>query len=525
MPEDGRLYVTGRHPQRAVALAQGREQARADAGENGPVFGEGVDVPVGDAAMQMRLDVLQILRLSAVNVAGQVEVEIVFGIADLRQRHHAGIARDFGLSGEGVHDLVDVLFAKPVLIAVLDEPFGGVDEEDAFAGGGVLFVQHDDAGGDAGAVEEVGWKADDCFDQAAGEQVLADDGLRVAAKKDAMRKNARSFAGGLERADDVQEIGVVALFGGRDAVRIEAVERVVVGIESGAPAFVGKGRVGDDVVEGLEGVAVFEEGVGEGVALFDFGFGMVVEDHVHVGQTGGGGVFFLTVEGDLHVPAVAGLVADFEQERTGAAGGVVDGGVAGDGGVPDAEDAGHDARDFGGGVELALALAAFGGEVAHEVLVGVAQNIVPIGAVFGEVEGGIFKDGDEVGEAVHHFLAGAQLCGVVEVRHVGEPVLLRERAKDAFVDLVTNVGLALEGDHVLEAGSFRDGDERVVAAGVLVADVFDEEEHEHVVLVLAGVHASAEFVTGGPEGGIEFGFFDGHRGERGMWGEVSESDV
>jgi len=130
----------------------------------------------------MRLDVLQILRPCAVDVAGQVEVEIVLGIADLRQRHHAGIARRVGLSGKGVHELVDVLFAKPVLGAVLDEPIGGVDEEDAFAGSGVLFIQHDDAGGNAGPVEEVGGKPDDRFDQAAGEQVLADDGLRVAAK-------------------------------------------------------------------------------------------------------------------------------------------------------------------------------------------------------------------------------------------------------------------------------------------------------------------------------------------------------
>ena len=357
--------------------------------------------------MKVRLDVLQILRLCAVDVAGQVEIEIVLGIADLRQRHHAGIARKVGLSGEGVHELVNVLFAETVLGAVLDEPFGGVDEEDAFAGGGVLFVQHDDAGGNAGPVEEVGWKADDRFDHAAGEQVLADDGLRVAAKEDPMRENARAFAGGLERAHDVQQIGVVALFGGWDAVRIEAVEGVVVGIEAGAPAFVGKGGVGDDVVEGLEGVAVFEERVGEGVALFDFGFGMVVEDHVHVSQTGGGGVFLLTVEGDLHVPAVAGLVADFEQERAGPAGRIVNGGVAGDGSVPDTEDASDDARDFGWGVELAFALAAFGGEVAHQVLVGVAQNIVPVGAVFGEVEGRILKDGDKIGEAVHHFLTGA----------------------------------------------------------------------------------------------------------------------
>ena len=46
---------------------------------------------------------------------------------------------------------------------------------------------------------------------------------------------------------------------------------------------------------------------------------------------------------------------------------------------------GDDAADLGGGVELALALAALGGEVAHEVLVGIAQEIVVmVGAVLRE---------------------------------------------------------------------------------------------------------------------------------------------
>ena len=73
---------------------------------------------------------------------------------------------DFELAGEGVHDLVDVLGAQAVLVAVLDEALGGVDHEDALAGRGVFLVQHDDAGGDAGAVEQVGRQADDALDVA-----------------------------------------------------------------------------------------------------------------------------------------------------------------------------------------------------------------------------------------------------------------------------------------------------------------------------------------------------------------------
>jgi hypothetical protein len=93
----------------------------------------------------------------------------------------------------------------------------------------------------------------------------------------------------------------------------------------------------------------------------------------------GGGVLFLPVEGDLD----SGLVADLQEQGAGAAGGVVDGGGGG-GRIADADDLGHDAADFGGGVELALALAAFGGEVAHEVFVGVAKDVVAVGAVLTE---------------------------------------------------------------------------------------------------------------------------------------------
>ena len=77
--------------------------------------------------------------------------------------------------------------------------------------------------------------------------------------------------------------------------------------------------------------------------------------------------------------------------------------------VADADDLRDDAADFGGGVELALALAALGGEVPHEVFVGIAQDVVALGAVLGEVEGLVLEDGDEVGEPLHHLLAAAEL--------------------------------------------------------------------------------------------------------------------
>ena len=60
----------------------------------------------------------------------------------------------------------------------------------------------------------------------------------------------------------------------------------------------------------------------------------------------------------------------------------------------------------------------------------ISSAVVAVGAVFGEVEGFVFEDGDEVGEAVHLVFAVAEFGGVVEVRHVGQFVGLDERGDD-----------------------------------------------------------------------------------------------
>ena len=103
-----------------------------------------------------------------------------------------------------------------------------------------------------------------------------------------MREDARALAGALERADDVQEVGVVTLLGWRDAVGLEALPWIVLGIETGAPAFIAERRIGGCIVKGLERVAVEEQRVGKGVALLDLGGGIVMQDHVHAGETGCG---------------------------------------------------------------------------------------------------------------------------------------------------------------------------------------------------------------------------------------------
>lgn len=79
-----------------------------------------------------------------------------------------------------------------------------------------------------------------------------------------------------------------------------------------------------------------------------------------------------------------------------------------------------------------------------------------------------------------------------------------------LVDVVTDGEIALQRHHVLENRAGRDGDRRERLAGVFVANVLDEQHHQHAVLVLAGAHAAAQFIAARPQGRIEFGFFDDH---------------
>lgn len=170
------------------------EERGAHARHDIPELGQQVDVTVRHAAFQMRLDVLQIFRVGAVDIARDVQIEIV--ARDLGVGDKAGVARDLGLAGVGIGNLVNVALAQAVLVAVLGEAAGGVDHEHRALGAGPGFVEHDDRGGNAGAIEEIGGQADDRLNVAALEDLLAQFGFLVAPEEDAMRQDDRAGAGG-----------------------------------------------------------------------------------------------------------------------------------------------------------------------------------------------------------------------------------------------------------------------------------------------------------------------------------------
>lgn len=84
-----------------------------------------------------------------------------------------------------------------------------------------------------------------------------------------MREDARTFAGALQGADDMQEVGVVALLLWRYAPG-EALESVATAAfaqgEAGGPGLVREGRIGDDVVVGTKLLSVLKLGIEERIA-------------------------------------------------------------------------------------------------------------------------------------------------------------------------------------------------------------------------------------------------------------------
>ena len=229
----------------------------------------------------MGVNILQVLWLGAVDIARDVQVEIIFRIADLGQWHHPRIARDFNMAGKYVYNFMDVLGAEAVLVAIFEKALGGIDHEDAFSGCGIFLVENDDAGGNARAIKEIRRQPDNAFDKTTADYFPSDSSFGIATEKHAMGQNDRSFPCALQGCKDMQEESVIPVLVRRDTV-IKALELVLLRVEAVASSFSGKGWIGYDKVECLEAaVGVFVMRTGKGVILPYFRRRTIVQNHVH----------------------------------------------------------------------------------------------------------------------------------------------------------------------------------------------------------------------------------------------------
>src|SRR5262249_42609599 len=155
-----------------VARSSGREECLPQLRTDFPVGLKGVNIRHWNTALEVALDILNVLNLLAINVARDIKIEVV--LLDLVVGDHARIAGHFEAAVEDINDLVNVHAAETVLVAVLEVAPASIDHKDTLAAKGIALVNDDDAGRNTSAIEEVRRQADDALDVAPLDEVAPD---------------------------------------------------------------------------------------------------------------------------------------------------------------------------------------------------------------------------------------------------------------------------------------------------------------------------------------------------------------
>ena len=168
------------------------------------------------------------------------------------------------------------------------------------------------------------------------------------------------------------------------------------------------------------------------------------------------------------------------------------------------EHLGHHAAHLSGGVELPLALAALGSEVLHQILVGIAQQVIIGCAVEREVQFVALKLTNEFGECLHLCLARSEFVVVVEVgqgKATDEGGIGLAYRLQLLVDFLSDMGILLQCHEVLEIAAVGHVECRLSLMG-LVGEILHEENHQHIVLVLTGIHGAAQGIARLPKSAV-----------------------
>lgn len=172
----------------------------------------------------------------------------------------------------------------------------GVDEQDTViltCRQTVRAPQHQDAGRDSSAIEDIRPHSDDRLQAAVLDDLLSDLLLLASPEEHAVWHDRGCSAVRLEHSQDVldeHQVGFLARLGGPSighALRV-----------SHAPALVvlGEGRVGEDAVETAQlTTVVLVARRGEGVAVDDATACDAVENHVHPGHRPGAAILLLAI--------------------------------------------------------------------------------------------------------------------------------------------------------------------------------------------------------------------------------------
>ena len=176
------------------------------------------------------------------DVSRDVQVEVV--LLDLGHLHSARVAGFLCAILIGFDDFLNVLGLELILLFAFLKVLGGVDEQHIV--GFLALLEHEDADGDSGGVEEIGWQADDGVDVAVLEQFGADSFLSAASEEDAVGQDDRHHTFVFEVVEAVEQECEVGGGLGGEAVAFEA---YVVGQCFGRFPTKAEGSIGHDGVE------------------------------------------------------------------------------------------------------------------------------------------------------------------------------------------------------------------------------------------------------------------------------------
>ena len=144
--------------------------------------------------MNVRIDILNILRICGVNIAGDVQVipVLLFNFIVWYETSILGIG--CYLLIECCDDSVNITFTQTVFISVLNVPTAGINHKDALSVCSAFFINHEHAGGYAGAVKQVCRKADNALDPVLLYNCFSNSRFGISTEQNTMRENNRSFA-------------------------------------------------------------------------------------------------------------------------------------------------------------------------------------------------------------------------------------------------------------------------------------------------------------------------------------------
>ena len=149
---------------------------------------------------------------------------------------------------------------------------------------------------------------------------------------------------------------------------------------------------------------------------------------------------------------------------------------------------------------MSLAFARLLRKLHHEILVGIADDVIAAGTVIFEVNRRILKYGDQAGHLVDQFFAGAKLIRIVEAnirKRALKSVVLKELL-DNLIHALPNIWLSFRENQVIKGRPLADGKFGKRLTLVSVRYIFEEQQDKHIILVPCRFHAASQLIASLP---------------------------